>query len=123
MIKKVLAGAALAVSATMAIAAPASAADCKGVDSNESAQGAINSYHMDGGGDTASGEGTYGSHYGDTVAGHQDGAINNNGAPFVGVDLRCAVANATGVAGDWGNKNSCNEAPVDQFQKGGILGG
>src|SRR3954451_11776579 len=110
MMKKVLTGAVLAVSATMAVAGPASAA-CMGADTTDSAQQAISSYRM--GGDTAAGEGTYGNHFGDTVAGSQDGVINNNGAPLVDADLRCAVANATGVAGVWGNENSCNEAPVD----------
>ncbi|MFC1409435.1 hypothetical protein ACEZCY_09910 [Streptacidiphilus sp. N1-12] len=122
MIKKVLAGTALALSAATALAAPASALDCAGGDTTESAQQAIGSYQMDGGSTTA-GEGTYGNHFGDTLAGSQDGVINNNGAPFADVDLRCAVANATGVAGVWGNKNSCSNGEVDQFHKGGILGG
>ncbi|MFC1419928.1 hypothetical protein [Streptacidiphilus cavernicola] len=93
MIKKVLAGALLAVSATVPMTGVSFA------------------------------DGTYGSHYGDTLVGSQDGAINDNSAPFADVDLRCAVANATGVAGVWGNENSCNDAPVDQFHQGGILGG
>jgi hypothetical protein len=124
MIKKVLAGTALALSAATALAAPASALDCAGGDDGGmggSAQQAIGSYHMDG--ETSAGEGTYGNHFGDTLTGSQNGVINDNGAPLADVDLRCAVANATGVAGMWGNKNSCSEAPVDQFQKGGVLGG
>ncbi|MGW4652139.1 hypothetical protein [Kitasatospora sp. NPDC004289] len=91
--KKVLSGAVLALSAAVSIASPAMA------------------------------EGTYGSHFGDTLAGSQNGAVNSNGAPLVDADLRCAVANATGVAGVWGNENVCNEAQVAQFQKGGVLGG
>ena len=124
MIKKILAGTALALSAAAAVAAPASAADCQPGEGTgpATAQQAISSYQMDGGNTTA-GEGTYGNHFGSTLAGSQDGVINNNGAPFVDVDLRCAVANPTGVAGVWGNKNSCSNAPVDQFHKGGILGG
>ena len=121
MMKKVLTGAALAVSATMSVAGPAAAAECATPDTAGSAQQAISSYRM--GGDTAAGEGTYGSHFGDTLVGSQDGVINNNGAPFVNVDLRCAVPNATGVGATFGNKNSCSNAQVDQFQKGGILGG
>ncbi|MFC1403426.1 MULTISPECIES: hypothetical protein [Streptacidiphilus] len=123
MITKILAGTALAMSAAVAVAAPASATDCPPAgDSTGAAQQAIGSYQMDGGNTTA-GEGTYGNHFGDTLAGSQDGVINNNGAPFVDVDLRCAVANPTGVAGVWGNKNSCSNASVDQFHRGGILGG
>ncbi|MFC1403427.1 MULTISPECIES: hypothetical protein [Streptacidiphilus] len=121
MIKKVLAGTALAVSATVAATGPAFATTGMGAETHESAAQAISSYRMSG--DTAGGEGTYGNHFGDTLVGSQDGVINNNGAPFVFVDLRCAVPNATGVGATFGNKNSCNEAPVDQFQKGGILGG
>ncbi|MFC1419927.1 hypothetical protein [Streptacidiphilus cavernicola] len=121
MMKKVLAGTALAVCATVAAAGPASAASCMGAENHETASQAIDSYRM--GGDTASGEGTYGNHFGDTLVGSQDGVINNNGAPFVYVDLRCAVPNATGVGATFGSKNSCSNAPVDQFQKGGILGG
>ncbi|MFC1409436.1 hypothetical protein ACEZCY_09905 [Streptacidiphilus sp. N1-12] len=120
MIKKILAGTVLALSATAATAAPAIAAPMD-AQTHETAAGAISAYRM--GGDTTGAEGTYGNHFGDTLVGSQDGVINNNGAPFVFVDLRCAVPNATGVGATFGNKNSCNEAPVDQFQKGGILGG
>ncbi|MBF9072362.1 hypothetical protein [Streptacidiphilus fuscans] len=121
MMKKVLTGTALAVGTVVSVAGPASAATCMGADTNETAAQAISSYHMSG--DTSGGEGTYGNHFGDTVVGSQDGVINNNGAPLVMVDLRCAVPNATGVGATFGNKNSCNEGQVDQFHKGGILGG
>ncbi|MFI5529426.1 hypothetical protein ACIA8O_12895 [Kitasatospora sp. NPDC051853] len=123
MLKKVLSGTALAVSATVAVAAPATAAECMGMETHESAQGAISSYQMHGDGETTAGEGTFGNHFGDTLVGSQNGVINSNGAPLVDADLRCLAANPTGVAGVWGNKNACSEAPVDQFHKGGVLGG
>ncbi|MBF9072363.1 hypothetical protein [Streptacidiphilus fuscans] len=69
-------------------------------------------------------DGTYGDHFGDTLAPQQNGAVNDNGAPLVDPDLRCVVANATGVAGYWGNAaTSCSESGVDQLSTGGILGG
>ncbi|MGW4652140.1 hypothetical protein [Kitasatospora sp. NPDC004289] len=119
--KKFLAGAALAVSASVSLTGTATAATTMGADTNDNARQAIDSYRMyENGGPS---EGTFGNHFGDTLVGSQNGVINSDGAPLVMVDLRCAVPNATGVGADFGNKNACSNAPVDQFQKGGILGG
>ncbi|MGW2819059.1 hypothetical protein [Streptomyces sp. NPDC001415] len=91
MIKKVLAGAALATAATMAVAVPASA-------------------------DT----GNFGTSNGETaISGASGGILNNHGAPLGGVDLRCAVPmpEGEGIGGHGlsGLKNECQVAPVNQF--------
>ncbi|MFI6689779.1 hypothetical protein, partial [Streptomyces sp. NPDC050485] len=89
MIKQVLAGAALAIAATMAVAVPASA-------------------------DTTG----FGTRNGDTViAGGAGGILNTYGASLVNVDLRCAVPlpEGEGIGGHafGGPKAACNIAPVN----------
>ncbi|GHE14066.1 hypothetical protein GCM10010339_83410 [Streptomyces alanosinicus] len=90
MITKALVGAAFAISATTAVAAPASATDF----------GAGN-------GDTA-------------ITGDAGGILNAYGAPLINVDLRCAVplpeGEGIGGHGLGGPKAACNIAPVDHFQ-------
>jgi hypothetical protein len=91
-IKQVLTGAALAIAATMAVAAPASA-------------------------DTTG----FGTRNGDTViAGGAGGILNTYGAPLANVDLRCAVPlpEGEGIGGHafGGPKAACNLAPVNQYQ-------
>lgn len=66
------------------------------------------------------------SNYGSvTLHDKQSGVINNNGAPFVNVDLRCV--DAMGGIGGYanavlGNSAKCNSADVSQYHDGGILG-
>ncbi|MGW2813526.1 hypothetical protein [Streptomyces sp. NPDC001415] len=92
MIKQVLAGTALAIAATMAVAVPASA-------------------------DTRD----FGTRNGDTViAGGAGGILNTYGAPLISADLRCAVPmpEGEGIGGHLlgGPKAACNVAPVNQYQ-------
>ncbi|MFD9632390.1 hypothetical protein [Streptomyces violascens] len=91
-IKQVLAGAAFAVAATMAVAAPAAA------DASD-----------------------FGTRNGNTsIAGEAGGIGNTYGAPFANADLRCAVplpeGEGIGGHGLGGPKAACNVAPVDQYQ-------
>jgi hypothetical protein len=89
-IAKVLAGAAFTIAATMAVAAPASAADSG-----------------PGNGDAA-------------ISGEAGGIGNTYGAPLINIDLHCAVplpeGEGIGGHGLGGPKASCNIAPVDQYQ-------
>ncbi|GHI41601.1 hypothetical protein Sviol_60090 [Streptomyces violascens] len=72
----------------------------------------------------ASGQGAatdFGTLNGNTVIGGEAGGIGNTyGAPFINVDLRCAVPlpEGEGIGGHalGGPKAACNIAPVDQFQ-------
>ncbi|MFJ8390317.1 hypothetical protein ACIQ9Q_38580 [Streptomyces sp. NPDC094438] len=95
MIKQILAGAAFATAATMAIAAPASAA--------------------------GNGASDFATRNGNTaITGDSGGIGNTYGAPLVNVDLRCAVPmpEGEGIGGHLlgGPKTACNLAPVDQYQ-------
>ncbi|MFI6049183.1 hypothetical protein ACIBCO_03725 [Streptomyces violascens] len=92
MIKQILAGSALAIAATMAVAAPASA-------------------------DTTD----FGTRNGDTViAGGAGGILNTYGASLISADLRCAIPmpEGEGIGGHLlgGPKAACNVAPVRQYQ-------
>ncbi|MFI6054695.1 hypothetical protein ACIBCO_31995 [Streptomyces violascens] len=92
MIKQVLAGTALAIAATMAVAVPASA------DASD-----------------------FGTRNGNTaITGEAGGIGNTYGAPFINADLRCAVPlpEGEGIGGHalGGPKAACNTAPVDQYQ-------
>ncbi|MGW2817893.1 hypothetical protein [Streptomyces sp. NPDC001415] len=92
-IKQVLAGAALSLAATMAVAAPASA------------QGASD----------------FGTRNGNTaITGGAGGILNTYGAPLINADLRCAIPlpEGEGIGGHLlgGPKAACNTAPVDQYQ-------
>lgn len=89
-ITKALAGAAFAIAATTAVAAPASATD-----------------FGTGNGDTV-------------ITGDAGGILNTYGAPLVNVDGRCLVPlpEGEGIGGHLlgGPRAACNIAPVDQFQ-------
>ncbi|GGU36553.1 hypothetical protein [Streptomyces violascens] len=92
MIKQILAGSALAIAATMAVAAPASA-------------------------DTRD----FGTRNGDTVIAGEAGGIGNTyGASLISADLRCAIPmpEGEGIGGHLlgGPKAACNVAPVRQYQ-------
>ncbi|QHC23161.1 hypothetical protein [Streptomyces sp. GS7] len=98
MITKVLAGAALTIAATMAVAVPASATDFGARASTD-----------------------FGTRNGNTViAGEAGGILNTYGAPLINVDLRCAapLPEGEGIGGHGlgGPKAACNLAPVDQYQ-------
>ncbi|MHB9758472.1 hypothetical protein ACYBSK_29170 [Streptomyces sp. BYX5S] len=51
------------------------------------------------------------------IGGDTGGLLNSYGAPFVNVDLRCAVPAPEGVGGNvlGGPVAACDNAPVDQF--------
>ncbi|MHC5903058.1 hypothetical protein ACVNF4_03965 [Streptomyces sp. S6] len=124
MIKKVLAGAALASAATMAATGVASATTTAGPGAeNHTATnaGEMNHAARVAYGETASGSGTasdFATRNGDTaIGGDASGILNTYGAPLVNVDLRCAVPNAEGVGGNvlGGPSAACPVAPVDQF--------
>ncbi|KOU34662.1 hypothetical protein ADK54_09615, partial [Streptomyces sp. WM6378] len=55
-----------------------------------------------------------------SIAGEAGGIGNTYGAPFINVDLRCAVPlpEGEGIGGHLlgGPKAACNIAPVDQYQ-------
>ncbi|WP_438290412.1 hypothetical protein [Streptomyces sp. HUAS TT7] len=92
MIKQVLAGSALAIAATMAVAAPASA------DATD-----------------------FGTRNGNTsITGEAGGIGNTYGASFANVDGRCLVplpeGEGIGGHGLGGPKAACNIAPVNQYQ-------
>ncbi|MEU6120760.1 hypothetical protein [Streptomyces sp. NPDC047123] len=123
MIRKVLAGAALAsaaAAATVGTTGIASATEggpqaetaTSAHDMNQSARAAY--------GETASGTGVspFATENGDVaIAGDPGGIANSYGAPFVDVDLRCAVPATQGVGGNvlGGPVAACDTAPVDQF--------
>src|SRR5689334_18476974 len=96
MVKKALVGAVLAASATIAAAGPASAVCASNTDTLRDSIQQAQVAEGDPMGGTSAGTGTWGSHYGDVAVGEQHGLINTNGAPFLNVDLRCAVPNADG---------------------------
>ncbi|MGY0024154.1 hypothetical protein [Streptomyces sp. cg35] len=124
MIRKVLAGAALATAAAAATVGSTGVASAttggpeaenmqtSAHDMNQAARVAY--------GDTTSGTGSseFATRNGDVaIAGDPGGILNSYGAPFVDVDLRCAVPAAQGVGGNvlGGPVTTCNNAPVDQF--------
>ncbi|MEV5976788.1 hypothetical protein [Streptomyces sp. NPDC052114] len=126
MIRKVLAGAALATAATAATvsAAGVASATTSGPEAENMTTSAhdMNQAARVAYGDTVSGTGTGSSEFatdnGDVaIAGDPGGVANAYGAPFVDVDLRCAVPAAQGVGGNvlGGPVTTCNNAPVDQF--------
>ncbi|MER5950934.1 hypothetical protein ABT127_33355 [Streptomyces sp. NPDC001904] len=122
MIRKVLAGVALttaAAAATVGAAGGASATTggpqaetmTSAADANDAARAA---------GETgfATGSTEFATDHGDvTIAGDPGGVANAYGAPFVNVDLRCAVPATQGVGGNvlGGPVAACDTAPVDQF--------
>ncbi|MGW5862612.1 hypothetical protein ACWFRJ_10630 [Streptomyces sp. NPDC055239] len=123
MIRKLLAGAALAsaaAAATVGTAGIASATEGgpqaeSSTSAHETNQAARAAY-----GETTSGTGTteFATDNGDVaIAGDPGGIANSYGAPFVDVDLRCAVPSAQGVGGNvlGGPVAACDTAPVDQF--------
>ncbi|GAA1355967.1 hypothetical protein [Streptomyces beijiangensis] len=122
MIRKVLTGAALvsaAVGASVGATGVAAAADGPQAETmttaHEASQGARASY-----GETMSGTGVaqFGTENGDVaIAGDPGGIANSYGAPFVNVDLRCAVPATQGVGGNvlGGPVAACDDAPIDQF--------
>ncbi|WP_331721245.1 hypothetical protein [Streptomyces sp. NBC_00212] len=128
--KQVLAGAALATGATMAVAAPASAqAPAPVPPASTTPTSTLQSLLAAAAGPTASGTGAMGSagasdfatRNGNTsIAGEAGGIGNTYGAPFINVDLRCAVPlpEGEGIGGHLlgGPKAACNIAPVDQYQ-------
>ncbi|MDX3386054.1 hypothetical protein PV682_32035 [Streptomyces niveiscabiei] len=123
MIKKVLAGAALASAATLAASGAASAHTSGPGAENMTATraGEMNSAARVAYGPTADGTGSasdFATRNGDTaIGGDASGILNTYGAPLVNVDLRCAVPNAEGVGGNvlGGPSAACPVAPVDQF--------
>ncbi|MER5549524.1 hypothetical protein ABT072_45805 [Streptomyces sp. NPDC002589] len=90
MITKVLAGAALAMAATTAVAVPASATDFATRNADTS------------------------------ITGEAGGILNTYGAPLINIDGRCLVplpeGEGIGGHGLGSLKNECNLAPVDQYQ-------
>ncbi|MGW2813528.1 hypothetical protein [Streptomyces sp. NPDC001415] len=124
MIKQVLTGAVFATAATMAVAAPASAAtmgpEAKSTPTN--AHEAIRAARV-ASGTTVSGTGAtdFGTRNGDTaIAGDAGGILNTYGAPLINIDGRCLVPlpEGEGIGGHLlgGPKAACNIAPVDQYQ-------
>ncbi|MEV5282902.1 hypothetical protein [Streptomyces sp. NPDC051994] len=96
-VKKVLAGAAFAIAATMAVTAPTSAV---AAPNPPTGFGTLN-------GNTA-------------ITGESGGILNNHGAPLGHIDGRCLVplpeGEGIGGHGLGSLKNECNLAPADQFQ-------
>ncbi|MFE3187292.1 hypothetical protein ACFXKR_41690 [Streptomyces violascens] len=130
MFKQVLAGAALATGATMAVAAPASAQAPK-PPATTTPTSTLQSLLAAAAGPTANGTGSgamgsagasdFATRNGNTsIAGEAGGIGNTYGAPFINVDLRCAVPlpEGEGIGGHalGGPKAACNIAPVDQYQ-------
>ncbi|MER5549526.1 hypothetical protein ABT072_45815 [Streptomyces sp. NPDC002589] len=103
MITKVLAGAALAIAATTAVAVPASATDF-GLGNGATDFGTRNANTAITGDD---GEGA-------------GGILNTYGASLVNIDGRCLVplpeGEGIGGHGLTGPKAACNLAPVDQYE-------
>ncbi|MFJ2768348.1 hypothetical protein [Streptomyces sp. NPDC087300] len=127
MIRKVLAGAALATAATAATVSAAGVASATTGSGPEAENMTSSAHDMNKAarvayGETVSGTGNGSSEFatnnGDVaIAGDTGGVANAYGAPFVDVDLRCAVPAAQGVGGNvlGGPVTTCNNAPVDQF--------
>ncbi|MHB9758471.1 hypothetical protein ACYBSK_29165 [Streptomyces sp. BYX5S] len=126
MIRKVLAGAALATAATAATVSTAgmAAATTGGPEAENLTTSAhdMNQAARVAYGETVSGTGNGSSEFatdnGDVaIAGDTGGVANSYGAPFANVDLRCAVPAAQGVGGNvlGGPVAACDNAPVDQF--------
>ncbi|MFD8566494.1 hypothetical protein [Streptomyces sp. NPDC057694] len=123
MIRKVLAGVALttaAAAATVGAAGGASATTggpqaetmTSAADANDAARAAAGETGF------ATGSSEFATDHGDvTIAGDPGGVANAYGAPFVNVDLRCAVPATQGVGGNvlGGPVAACDTAPVDQF--------
>ncbi|WP_372351382.1 hypothetical protein [Streptomyces sp. KL116D] len=124
MIRKVLAGAALATAAAAAtVGSTGVAVAHTGGPEAENMQTSahdMNQAARVANGETTSGTGAseFATSNGDVaIAGDPGGILNSYGAPFVDVDLRCAVPAAQGVGGNvlGGPVTACNNAPVDQF--------
>ncbi|MFD0419835.1 hypothetical protein [Streptomyces sp. NPDC127108] len=123
MIKRALAGAALATAAGMAVAGPAAA-----VTGHAPESGAATSAHdaimqLRAPGDTVSGSGSadFATDHGDVaIAGDPGGIANTYGGSLVNADLRCLVPQpeGEGIGGHLlgGPKATCTVAPVDQYQ-------
>lgn len=131
MIRKVLAGAALASAAVAATVGASGVASATGYgdgygDAPDTVSGGYDGYDETGTGSTApSGETTggtgvsqFGTANGDTaIGGDPGGILNSYGSPLVNADLRCAVPAPQGVGGNvlGGPVAACEDAPVDQF--------
>ncbi|MGY0021069.1 hypothetical protein [Streptomyces sp. cg35] len=123
MIRKVLAGAALAsaaAAATVGATGVASATEggpqaetmTSAHDANQAARASVGSTSY------GTGASEFATDNGDVaIAGDPGGIANSYGAPFVDVDLRCAVPAAQGVGGNvlGGPVAACTNEPVDQF--------
>ncbi|NEB81923.1 hypothetical protein G3I40_42925 [Streptomyces sp. SID14478] len=123
MIRKVLAGAALATAATAATVGAAGIASAH--TGGPTAETMTNAHEANQAARAAAGETAYGTgatefatDNGDVaIAGDPGGVANSYGAPFAHVDLRCAVPAAQGVGGNvlGGPVAACTNEPVDQF--------
>ncbi|MFD7292617.1 hypothetical protein ACFV9W_04945 [Streptomyces sp. NPDC059897] len=128
MIRKVLAGAALASAAVAATVGASGVASATGYgegygDAPETVSGGYDGTDTDAAtmtGDTTSGTGVsqFATDNGDVaIGGDPGGILNSYGAPLVSADLRCAVPAPQGVGGNvlGGPVAACDDAPVDQF--------
>ncbi|MFD0419836.1 hypothetical protein [Streptomyces sp. NPDC127108] len=120
MIKRMLAGAALAAAATMAVAGTASAT-AHGPEAENTVTSAHDAIKKARAGGADGGASDFATDNGDVaIAGDPGGVLNTYGAPLVNVDLRCAVPQpeGEGIGGHLlgGPKAACNVAPVDQYQ-------
>ncbi|MFZ3596221.1 hypothetical protein [Streptomyces sp. BH104] len=124
MIRKVLAGAALASAAVAATVGASGVASATGYgDTPETVSGGYDGTDTGAAtmsGDTTSGTGVsqFATDNGDVaIGGDPGGILNSYGAPLVKADLRCAVPAPQGVGGNvlGGPVAACDDAPVDQF--------
>src|SRR5205085_267877 len=126
MIRKVLAGAALASAAVAATVGASGVASATGYtdgygDAPEAVSGGYDgSASAAPSGETSGGTGVsqFGTANGDTaIGGDPGGILNSHGSPLVSADLRCAVPTPQGVGGNvlGGPVAACEDAPVDQF--------
>ncbi|MGY0020996.1 hypothetical protein [Streptomyces sp. cg35] len=123
MIRKVMAGAALAsaaAAATVGAAGVASAAEAAPQADSMTSAHDMNQASRAAYGETMSGTGTsqFATDNGDVaIAGDPGGIANTYGSSFVNVDLRCAVADPQGVGGNvlGGPVSTCTNEPVDQY--------